>query len=75
MSKPAGIKRTGIKGIQTGFTYLQRGHGVSFYGDIQHPSGRLPGQPIAGNCFSRGVELSQVPSNSWDSMKIRENYT
>ena len=33
----------------------QGGCGVSFSGDIQGLSGRLPGQPALGDCFGRGV--------------------
>jgi len=39
----------------------QRGGGVSFYGDIQDPSGCQPVQPFVGNCFSRGLD----PMISW----------
>ena len=33
----------------------QRGE-ISFYGDIQDPSGRLLVQPIVGYCLNRGLD-------------------
>ena len=42
------------KGDVTLEQVAQRGRGVSFYGDIQDPSERLPVQPIVGNLFLQG---------------------
>ena len=36
---------------------VQKGGGVSFYGDTQDPSGHPPVQPIVGYYLSRGLDL------------------